>query len=123
MRRANLSVLSVPELVERFAAVCVEQNKALLWDEHAKFNRLYWQMDAIRNELKNRPGDQRSALLVLFDHPDMQVRLQAAKATLAVAPDAARRMLQRIQGWGRQPQAGDAGMSLWNLDRGVFIPK
>jgi len=32
-------------------------------------------------------------------------------------------MLERIQEWQRQPQAGDAGMCLWNLDRGVFVPK
>ena len=111
------------ELVERFAANCVEQNKALLWGEIAKFNRLFDQMVAIENELKSRAGDQRRALLALFDHPNMQVRLQAAKVTLAVAPVAARTMLERIKGWGRQPQAGDAGMSLWNLDRGVFVPK
>lgn len=60
---------------------------------------------------------------MLFDHPDMQVRLQAAKATLAVAPADARSVLQRIKEWGRQPQAGDAGMCIINLDRGIFVPK
>jgi hypothetical protein len=100
----------------------VEQDHALLWDENAKFTRLYWQMDAIKKELKSRPGDQRRALLVLFDHLNMQVRVKAAKATLAVAPEAARRMLQAIADSRRQPQAGDAGMCLRNLDRGVFVP-
>lgn len=51
--------------------------------------------------------------------PDMQVRLNAAKATLAVAPKAARQKLEDIAGSG-WPLAGDAGMSLWNLDRGVL---
>jgi hypothetical protein len=115
--------LNVAELVDRFAAICVEQNKALFGGEIAKFNRLYDKMAAIRDELKIRPGDQRSALLALFDHPDIQVRLQAARATLAVAPQELRRMIEAIAASHRQPQAGDAGMSLWNLDRGVFVPK
>lgn len=47
----------------------------------------------------------------------------AAKATLAVAPEAARQMLRAIEGWRRQPYAGDAGMCLVMLDRGTFVPK
>jgi hypothetical protein len=39
-----------------------------------------------------------------------------------VAPEAARALLQKIAGSKEYPQAGDAGMSLWNLDRGVFKP-
>ena len=46
---------AVGELVERFAAMGVAQNKALLWDEYAEFSRLYWQMDEIRNELHRGP--------------------------------------------------------------------
>jgi hypothetical protein len=97
MTGANLRDMTVAQLVENFAAMGVEQNKALRWDDHSEFTRLYWQMDAIKNELKNRPGDQRRALLALFDHPDMQVRLKAAKGTLAVEPEAARRMLEQIK--------------------------
>ena len=122
MKNQNLRGWTVAELVNRFTAICVEQDKALFGDEVAKFNRLFGQMVAIRDELKSRPGDQRSALLALFEHPNLQVRLQAAKATLAVAPAAARRMIELIQEWGRQPYAGDAGMCLVNLDRGIFVP-
>jgi hypothetical protein len=121
--RAILSEMTESELVERFAAICVEQNKALFDDEIAKFNRLYAEMVEVRDVLRTRSGDRRVALLALFNHPDLQVRLQAAKTTLAVEPQAARQMLERIQEWQRQPQAGDAGMCLWNLDRGVFVPK
>jgi hypothetical protein len=62
------------------------------------------------------------ALDSLFEHPNMQVRLNAAKATLAVAPKAARQALEAIAASRHHPQAGDAGMSLWNLDEGVFKP-
>jgi hypothetical protein len=50
------------------------------------------------------------------------VRLKAAVTTLAVAPDAARRMLKDIEESLEYPQAGDPGMTLWNLDQGVFKP-
>jgi len=123
MKEPRLHDLTVAELVERFVAICVEQDKAVFEDEIAKYNRLYKQMVAVRDELKARSEDQRRVLTTLFDHPNLQVRLQAAKSTLAVAPIAARQMLQAIEGWGRQPYAGDAGMCLVSLDRGIFVPK
>lgn len=122
MKRVNLSTMTVQELVDQFAAIGVQQDEAILKDNNAAFTRLFWQMDAVENELKSRNGDQRRALLSLFDHANMQVRLMAAKATLAVAPEAARQKLQAIANAGWPPQSGDAGMSLWNLDRGVFKP-
>ena len=123
MKSVDLHAAAVSELVDRFAIVCIDQNKALLEGEIAKFNCLFDQMVAVENELKLRSGDQRRALLTLFEHTDLQVRLQAAKATLAVVPQAARNMLERIKEWRLQPQAGDAGITLMNLDRGVFVPK
>jgi hypothetical protein len=79
-------------------------------------------MQAISQELKGRSEDQRRALLSLYHHPNMQVRVKAAKATLAVAPRDARKALEEIKASGWQPQALEAGMSLWNLDRGIFKP-
>jgi hypothetical protein len=123
VKNTNLDNLTIAQLVERFAALGVEEDKAVFDDDNAKYTRLYWQMDAVKQELKRRPGDQRRALLPLFDHPNLWVRLMAAKGTLAVAPQAARKMLQDIEAWGRQPYAGDAGMCLVNLDHGIFVPK
>lgn len=123
MKNADLHKLDVAQLIERFVALGIEEDKAVFDDDNAKYNRLYRQMDAVEQELKRRPGDERRALLALFDHPNLWVRLMAAKGTLAVAPEAARRMLRTIESWGRQPYAGDAGMCLENLDRGIFVPK
>jgi hypothetical protein len=123
MKRDYVAKLTVAKLVERFAAICVEQSRALFAGDIGKFNRLFDRMVAIRDELKNRPGDERTALLTLFDHPDTQVRLQAARMTLAVAPKESRRTIETIANSGRQPQAGDAGMCLTMLDRGIFSPK
>lgn len=122
MKRPDLTSLSIDDLVKRFAQIGVEQDDALLKDEFATFNRLYKEKDSILVELKARSGDQRRALMALYRHENMQVRLNSAKATLAVAPAEARKMLERIADSHLYPQAGDAGMSLWNLDRGVFKP-
>ena len=116
MKQADLTGLTVGELVERFAAMGVAQNKALLWDEYAEFSRLYWQMDEIRNELQERPGDQRRALMTLFNHADPQVRLKAGLATIDVTPDAAREVLQKLVDTRCYPQAADALATIWHLD-------
>ena len=123
MKPIELSDMTTQDLVERFAQIVVAQDQALLAGEHSKFNHLFRQMMDVANELKGREGDQRRLLLQLFDFPNMQVRLQAAKLTLAVAPVEARRLLQTIADSNWMPQAGDAGMSLSNLDRGVFKPR
>jgi uncharacterized protein YdcH (DUF465 family) len=122
MKRVELSDMTTTDLVERFAQIGVAQGKALLRGEHAKFNRLFDQMGDVSKELKRRDGDQRRALMALYNYQDMQVRLKAAKHTLAVARVEARRMLQMIADSNWMPRAGDAGMSLWNLDRGVYKP-
>ncbi|ABD87367.1 DUF2019 domain-containing protein [Rhodopseudomonas palustris] len=122
MKRTNLVEMSTPALVMRFAHMGIAQDEAMLQGDTAKFSRLFVQMDLISKELKRRDGDQRRALMTLYDHPNMQVRLKAAKHTLAVASAEARQQLEAIAESKWFPQAGDAGMSLWNLERGVFKP-
>jgi hypothetical protein len=85
------------QLVEQFAALSVEQDETLRRDDIDGFNRLFDKLEVLERELQARPGDQRLALLHLYDHPNLQVRLNAATATLEVAPQAARRMLEIIQ--------------------------
>lgn len=122
MKRTPLSAMTTAQLVDQFARNCAEQDNADLEGNMAKYRRLFQGMKEIHDELKSRPGDQRRELIALFDYPNMQVRLQAAKLTLAVAPQEARSQLEAIVASNWMPQAGDAGMSLWNLDRGVFKP-
>ena len=118
----QINEMTVEQLVERFTDIALGQDEAIRMDDNAKFNRLFEQMEAVKEELKARDGDQRRALLRLYKHPNAEVRLKAVKATLAVAPEAARRMLQAIADSNEFPQAGDAGMTLVNLDRGIFRP-
>ena len=122
MKRVKLSDMTTERLVQLFADLSVQQDAALLYRAQREVNKIFWKLEEIKSELKSRPGDQRFALLPLYDHKNMQVRLKAAKATLAIAPEAARAALEAIKASGWQPQALDAGMSLGELDRGVYKP-
>ncbi|MCF2523023.1 DUF2019 domain-containing protein [Bradyrhizobium sp. G127] len=122
MKKVNLSGMTTKELVERFAQIGRAQDQALLGGQISKFNRLFDQMAEISKELKERPGDQRRELMGLYNFPNMQVRLKAAIHTLAVSPIEARGQLEMIAESKWFPQAGDAGMSLSNLNRGIFKP-
>ncbi len=122
MKSEPFNALKVDDLVKRFISIAEEQVEAELIGDFGKMRTLYSKMDAVRSELRARDGDQRTALLPLLNHPNLQVRLKAALSTLALAPDTSRRMLEAIAASNIQPQAMEAGMSLWNLDRGVFRP-
>jgi enoyl reductase-like protein len=122
MKRIKLQDMTVEQLVQRFAQLAVEQDNAALANTTGEVNRLFRLLMAISDELKSRAGDQRHALLPLYEHPNLQVRVKAAKATLAIAPQAARDVLQAVVDSKQQPQALEASMSLWNLERGVYKP-
>lgn len=122
MKTANLQAMSVNELVELFTGFAIQQDEAELAFDVKEGNRLFWKITAIAEELKSRPGDQRHALLPLLDHPNPQVQLKAAKATLAIAPAAARHVLEVLAETCYGPQKLEAGMSLSNLDAGIYKP-
>jgi hypothetical protein len=122
MKPVGLEKLTVDQLVDRFVEIGVAQDQAELMGEIGKFNRLFDQMRAVDIELRARGLAARRALLRLFDHPNMQVRLQAAKWSLGVAPEAARQVIEEIKKSQWFPYALDAGMTLRNLASGVFKP-
>lgn len=109
------------ELVERFTAASLGQFGAELQSDIPAQNRFVRETMAIAEELRTRPEDQRAALAELYEHPNVQVRLNAARLTLAVTP-AARQVVQAIADSREYPQAMDAGMCLWSLDQGLFKP-
>jgi hypothetical protein len=82
----------------------------------------YDEMDSLEQELKSRPGDQRQALVSLFNYPNAQVRLTAALATLALAPESACRTLQVISDRHEYPQAANARGMIRALDNGTYVP-
>jgi hypothetical protein len=101
----------------------MEQCEAIEYDEISRFNRLFVLRHAVEAELKRREGDQRRALLPLLQHRNLQVRLNAATDTLAVAPEAARRALETIRDTHWMPYAADAASRLRGVDEGRFKPR
>jgi len=112
MTAIDLQSMSVPELLDRFADNGIKQDKALLYDEGRKFNKLFRDMDAINKELLRRGDQAQLELLKLYGHSNMQVRVQAAKFTMVTAPAKAKVELEAIKSSRHFPQAGDAGMAL-----------
>lgn len=122
MTTGQLQGLSVDELVERFVSNALDQDQAILLDDNRKYRRLYFEMKALKEALKGRAGDQRTALLPLLKHRNAQVRLKAAIATLAVEIDTARAALQKISDANEYPQAADARGMMSALDEGRYVP-
>ena len=122
MKTVELQNMSVGQLVERFIEIGLGQADALSRDNTSKYNQLFRKKTALVAELKEREGDQRRALLDLYEHPNMQVRYNAAVATLALAPQATRAVLEKIRDSKLPDYALHAGMTLFNLDEGVFKP-
>ncbi len=122
MKQVKLEELTIDELLERFAEIGVAQDKAELMGEISKYNSLYRQMDDVDQELRKRGTSARLALLRLYSHPNIQVRLKAAIRTLAIAPDAARSALQGIKETHSYPQAADASLFLRDFDNGSYKP-
>ncbi|HEV7601624.1 MAG TPA: DUF2019 domain-containing protein [Bradyrhizobium sp.] len=113
---------SLQELVARFVSIGLAQYDALYVLDTKKYNRLFSKMENVLNELKQREGDQRRALLPLLDHPNVQVRMKAAHALLAISPVLARKAFESVRASEIFPQAMYAGMSLRALDNGTYVP-
>lgn len=117
-----LKDMPVVELVNQFTEITLRQYDAALFGNITKYNSLVDQMLAVADELKSRPGDQRSALVPLLVHPNRQVRLMAAEFTLALAPVASRQTLQELSDAKVYPQSAYAMGTLRALQRGDRKP-
>jgi hypothetical protein len=122
MNEKTLMTTPIPELVDQFAEACLVQGKSILYDELATYKKAYCRMDDLQKELRRRGQAARLALTKLYVHPNIQVRLQAAMFTLAVAPREARQVIEWIAQSGLMPQAADARGTLRDLDDGSYKP-
>ena len=111
--------MSLEELMSSFVEIAIAQGEAAEEFRTATFNRLFNRETRILDELKRRGNDERRILIALYDHPNVQVRLNAAKSTYALNTPGARSVIQAIADTKYQPWAGDAGMTLWSLDQGL----
>ena len=62
MSCTKLANLTVDQLVERFVAIALDQHEAMRHDDNAKYNRLYGQMDDVKQELKSRGRRSKASL-------------------------------------------------------------
>lgn len=113
---------SAEVLVKFFTEIALAQYETHFDFNTRAFNKLFRQMAKVEERLKAMPGDKRSALLPLLGHPNLEVHLRAAKATVAVALEVARATLVALTKIQPTPQAGEAGMCLWALEQGIFKP-
>ncbi len=86
----------VDEMLQGFIELSLTQHEALLYLEARPYNRAYMKIKKLVEELEARPGDQRHALIELFDHDNPQVRLNAAKHAHPLYPDKAIQIVQSI---------------------------
>lgn len=114
----KLSSMKDSELVELYAQIGIAQDDAIDRFEQARVNRLFDKKIAVVNELRSRPGDRRRLLFDLYDHPNIQVRLNAAKSTYARNPERAHAVLEEIAATRRLPQSADAGFALTGIAEG-----
>lgn len=122
MKPLRFAEMTTDQLVQRFVTIALHQDEAISMEEFSRYNKLFDEMDAIKEQLKRRHNDERRALLPLYRHPNVQVRLKAAIATLALAPESARQQLLAIARSEHYPQAADAKLIVTDLDRGAFTP-
>ena len=123
MKRMPVSEMTNEQLVEWFVAIALEQDRIERMNEPvSKYNRLYDKMKEVEGELKDRAGDRRVLLLPLYEHENLHVLLKAALATLAVAPEASRAVLQKLSDRNRYPEAADAREIMEALDDGSYVP-
>ncbi|WP_265518167.1 DUF2019 domain-containing protein [Nitratireductor luteus] len=123
MTKTSLELLSTAQLISRFAEIGAAQYEAELDLDTRRYNRLYDQMTLVSQELKRRPGDERSHLSELYGHPNIQVRLKAAVHTLAVHPEEAREVLEEVAARSGYPQSGDARGILRALHDRSYVPE
>lgn len=116
MNERGISEMDVADLVERYVQLSLQQKAAADVWKVAEVNRLFDQIHRIGDELGRRPGDQRSVLIKLFAHPNLDVQFNAATSVMSIAPVEARRQMQAIADSKQYPVAGRAGMYLLMLD-------
>ena len=90
MRRQKLEDFTIDRLLDRYIEIGQEQYNSLMDDKLARFETLYTRKCGVEDELRRRGPEARRSLLRLYDHENLQVQVNAAKATLAVAPEQAR---------------------------------
>jgi Domain of unknown function (DUF2019) len=107
MDRDKLRNLTAEQLVDRFMALAIDYDEE---ESPPENDRLYWQLDNVKDELKAREGEAWRLLLPLYRHPDIRIRHQAAEATRDKLPELAHDRLLAIDDVEWLPPGDYAGL-------------
>jgi hypothetical protein len=122
MKRLDLNALSDEELIRRFTLAARTMGSSVLDSETRQANRMYNLMRAIDTVLRLRGKNARLKLMPLLDDSDRFVRYYAAKKLLGLVPGRARAVIEWNANYWFDAIAGDAGMTLDDLDAGFYKP-
>ena len=123
MTKFDPSKLTIDALVSAYRELCVKDYDARDCGDRPKVRRYFDEMTAIEEVLRSRGPEARRALIPLLKDHHAQVRLNTAKALLAVVPAEARATLEQLAAHAPDgSQSGSAGMCLELLDNGWFKP-
>lgn len=119
----TLDRMTIDELLARFVTISRQQYPLTLNDNFNGYNALFRKLTAIDNELRRRGIEARLALTRLFDHPNIQVRLNAAEHSLAVARQSSLAVLRQITKEDIGPFRLAAGMTVALVEDGTIVPQ
>jgi HEAT repeat protein len=122
MKTEELSSMTPEALIGEYIDVSCRQADAIDMHEMREVKRLFDRLAAIEDVLGARGPEALRSLIPLLKHRNAQVRLNAAKELMSVAPAEARATLEDLAARGPTQQSGDAGMHLLYIDRGTLKP-
>lgn len=114
--------LTTDELITLFVSLSERQYPLTLNDEVKLATLLVRQQDEIGKELRRRGVEARLELTKLFDHPNIQVRMNAAKRSLGIARDPALNVLRQITKEDFGAFRLSAGMTIALVEDGTINP-
>ncbi|MCR6734820.1 MAG: DUF2019 domain-containing protein [Afipia sp.] len=118
MKKVDLSVASIDELLDRIVDFSIEQGKANDVFAVARSNRIGDSIYEIIAEIKRRSNGGGAPLMKLFTHENAQVRFNAATAVSGTFTSQARDVLKQISE-SSDVRAFDARMYLHTLEEWI----
>jgi len=118
-REFDLKGASTDELIAQFVQYALDQDATIDYLDLDRYNELDKLIAGIGQELKRRGLEARKQLLPLYNYRQAQVRLQAARFTYALTPEAARKCIQTVADSLINPINFHAQQLLESIDAGL----
>ena len=118
MKMPSYREFTAEELLKAYEEIVMKQNDCFLKEDLTTFNRQYKIQEAIVDELRSRPGDQRELLAPFLDRREPWMRISAANDTYSLNPERSRKYMQTVADYRFDPYRGEAASALGLWDRG-----